>query len=1380
MTSQVERSQDAPAEGERVAGRYQLHEVLGRGGMACVYRASDLTSGRQVALKQLVVPEHAPERASVAALFEREFHILAQLHHPRVIAVYDYGLRADGSPYYTMELLDGGDLRDRAPLPWREACSLLFDVCSSLALLHSRRLLHRDISPRNIRCTRDGKAKLIDFGAMAPMSAGGAQVVGTPAFTPPETVHRLALDARADLYSLGATLYHALTGQLPYPARTFAEVLSAWNYKVTPPSERVPGIPAALDDLVLSLISLEPALRPQTAFDVMQRLAAIAELAPDESKDVSLAYLATPTLVGRAELLAALREKLLASRAARGAGLLIEGAAGVGRSRLLDACALEAKTLGMTVLRATASGALEPFATARGLTQHLLDALPSSSIAADFPQLLAAAPRAPANDNLAGGVAARLALKNFADPALDGEQLQQAISRFMLTVSRTHPLLIAVDDVHRIDQPSAAVLATLVDKARRGSVFVALTVDSAELANEVVDVLSRRCERLALEPLTRDQTHLLLGSLFGDVAHLDMLANEIYEVALGNPRQCMDMAQHLVDQQLIRYAAGTWTLPSRLSADDLPRSAADAMRVRIQRLSSLARFLGEAQALAYYDTFTALECRALLPEASSELIDAALSELLSVRALVTDGSTYSLANRVWTAAFVAGLDAGELERRHRALAEVYRDKSGSALIHHLFAGGLHEQGLDVMLTKNRGYDKGVDHDRVVKENVGKMIWCCPLAIDTALRLGRSARQVHEVRRWYFASSATTDDSRAVESARLWFQQLEHDSGLALFLQYTDAANPTERLTRALTDAHQRYLTTPEHERVYAVDEAIRLLAEYVVYSIATGGRTQNEPLLVGLAAILEPFAPLSPVLNAIWNNAIATYRAQCECHYEFARGLWTEVLEKLDALSGGDIQHIDAIRNAVAYAIGLMEAQLGLPSATSWAARLDHDPYQRVSALLLRRIVRLEQGDWIGADRLRRQAEVLSLQLRAPQMFRSLLAVELAACAKACDLVGIQHVIEQLKPLAARYPGWVPHLIDADARFHLVRGDLPAAKAGFERCIALTECVDGRSLCMAMWVASQAGLAETLLGMDRAVQARASASAALEVCEARQIRSHAYDLARMLALAEAKLGQPGAAERLEALIAEQLQLGVAGLRLGLSYEARAQIALWTGDDSAFHHYARLTAREYRYGARSPLGARYERLVNDAGRRGLHVASALGDFDTGATIVSSALAGDDVPSMVQRSMLGAERSEQRAEVALHLICDMRRSRAGHLYLVSGESLTLASSRGEAVPESLAALVHEYLVQEQNRSETMTMMATGNLLDELPDASSTRIGDTTYQFLLLSCVVDGAGVVAGVAAVVADDTRVRNLKQGQLLSALASQLATGDPGAARKGR
>jgi len=150
---------------------------------------------------------------------------LSQLAHPRIIEVYDYGLERR-SPYYTMELLDGEDLRERGKLPWREACALLRDVASSLAIIHSRGLVHRDVSARNVRCTSDGRAKLIDFGAMAP-SGVSHRLVGTAPFVPPEALQLQALDGRADLYSLGALAYWTLAGRYAYPAHAFERLRNA-------------------------------------------------------------------------------------------------------------------------------------------------------------------------------------------------------------------------------------------------------------------------------------------------------------------------------------------------------------------------------------------------------------------------------------------------------------------------------------------------------------------------------------------------------------------------------------------------------------------------------------------------------------------------------------------------------------------------------------------------------------------------------------------------------------------------------------------------------------------------------------------------------------------------------------------------------------------------------------------------------------------------------------------------------------------------------------------------------------------------------------------------------------------------------------------------
>ncbi|MDD9969130.1 MAG: protein kinase, partial [Myxococcales bacterium] len=130
--------------------RYDVHGVLGNGGMGAVYRVTDRHRDCTVALKRLRIEEGQSRKEERVALFHREFRTLAELEHPRVIHVYDYGID-DLGPYYTMELLDGADLREEVPISWRRACLLMRDVCSCLALLHSRGFVHRDVSPLNVR-----------------------------------------------------------------------------------------------------------------------------------------------------------------------------------------------------------------------------------------------------------------------------------------------------------------------------------------------------------------------------------------------------------------------------------------------------------------------------------------------------------------------------------------------------------------------------------------------------------------------------------------------------------------------------------------------------------------------------------------------------------------------------------------------------------------------------------------------------------------------------------------------------------------------------------------------------------------------------------------------------------------------------------------------------------------------------------------------------------------------------------------------------------------------------------------------------------------------------------------------------------------------------
>jgi hypothetical protein len=180
------------------------------------------------------------------------------------------------------------------------------------------------------------------------------------------------------------------------------------------------------------------------------------------------------------------------------------------------------------------------------------------------------------------------------------------------------------------------------------------------------------------------------------------------------------------------------------------------------------------------------------------------------------------------------------------------------------------------------------------------------------------------------------------------------------------------------------------------------------------------------------------------------------------------------------------------------------------------------------------------------------------------------------------------------------------------------------------------------------------------------------------------------------------------------------------------------------------------------------LVNEAGRRGFRANATLAEFES-TVQHSDLLASDDVQRTVLRSVGGMRRAEQRADAALKLICDTKGCAAGHLYLMSSTNLVLSASHGgSAPPQELLGLAREYLAQEQSNADTLTVMATSNLLEDVAEVSSVLLAGVRYEFVLLSCVVGAVGKVAGVAALVAGATRVRSTSQAQLFSALATQL------------
>jgi eukaryotic-like serine/threonine-protein kinase len=259
-------------EGMLLNNRYQLLERLGSGGMSDVFRARDLMLERSVAIK--VLHEDYSNDEAFQQRFRQEARAAANLSHPNIVTVHDFGLD-HGQLFIVMEYIPGKDLktilRQRGRFSVDEAIPLMVQACAGIGYAHRAGLVHCDVKPHNMIVTPDARLKVTDFGIARALSTimpdERADVVwGSPQYFSPEQATGEAPSPASDVYSLGVVLYEVLTGALPFTAPT-SEELARMHLEAPPipPSEYVPDIPSALEQIVLKVLSKEPAARYRTA-----------------------------------------------------------------------------------------------------------------------------------------------------------------------------------------------------------------------------------------------------------------------------------------------------------------------------------------------------------------------------------------------------------------------------------------------------------------------------------------------------------------------------------------------------------------------------------------------------------------------------------------------------------------------------------------------------------------------------------------------------------------------------------------------------------------------------------------------------------------------------------------------------------------------------------------------------------------------------------------------------------------------------------------------------------------------------------------------------------------------------------------------------------
>jgi serine/threonine protein kinase len=265
-------------------GPFRILSLLGSGSMGIVFRAEDSRLKRPVALK-VMRPNYATKE-EYRVRFLREAQATAKLDHPHVVPIYGAEEFA-GVPYLAMKLLEGESLEERlkargAFLPLPEVLRIGEEVADALAAAHARELIHRDVKPTNIWLETDGDhVKLIDFGLARILDddlrlTGTGYVVGTPSYMAPEQANGDEVDHRSDLFSLGCVLYRASTGLQPFPGQFAVDVVAAVRtLDPKPPRGLDPMLPPSFSDLVMALLSKDPAKRPQTALEVRDALKAI-------------------------------------------------------------------------------------------------------------------------------------------------------------------------------------------------------------------------------------------------------------------------------------------------------------------------------------------------------------------------------------------------------------------------------------------------------------------------------------------------------------------------------------------------------------------------------------------------------------------------------------------------------------------------------------------------------------------------------------------------------------------------------------------------------------------------------------------------------------------------------------------------------------------------------------------------------------------------------------------------------------------------------------------------------------------------------------------------------------------------------------------------
>jgi hypothetical protein len=1070
---------------------------------------------------------------------------------------------------------------------------------------------------------------------------------------------------------------------------------------------------------------------------VMEQLAVIEGRTLEEQPQVTQAYLSAPNLVGRDAALTRIRAKLMRTLRGRGGSILIEGPSGVGRSRLLSACLLEGKLLGALAVRADATDAEVDYGVMQSLCAQLLES------AAELTQQ-AAAPHLDVLLHALPALSEQPSTAPTAVPSATGlrSQVLTALKDWLLSIAEQRPLLLAIDDLHAIDEPSAAALSLLTHAVDKHALVVVASAQSGATATAeaALKLFADVATGLRLSNLEPTNTEELLRSVFGDVPHVQMVAHKLHAITEGNPRDVMQLAQYLVDRRLASYRSGAWSLPASIDSGDLPANMAQALRVRVQALSPQACELALYMTLSADRSISFDECVKLFGDANPGAVVDALAELEGAQIVMRVADSYAIPQSGFIVALHAGLDKETRQRMHAGLAELFRERGDEEFrrAQHLLYAGRQQAAIDVLVafateSRRRTEENPTEFLTLVRSLPEDWLDAYLEIIDRSEACGRPRRETYAMclRFSGVVNALHVPSAKAAPTMRALLRTLAELTGLS---DFDPALPPEQRLRSALGAAKQRHEQSDEHDRVVEPLGALRELVRTVVAAVGMASRALDHGLWT-MIPDLTPFVPLSAAID-VTERLRRGMGARLGGRFEDACVSYREVVALTDRedRAGLDAANHRYTRYGVMCALGLMEAPLCLPSSLEWAAQLDDEPLHQINWFQIRMLYHLWLGQVHEADKVKEQLDLVRMQAGPRSLSDGpYLVGRITANAAADDLTRIKHTLEEVAEFAARHEAWVPVRIYGNGEYHRIRGDHKAALQQLEAALDAT-----RAGCHQIWVHAAAARVRVLVELGEMEAARAFGSSDLAKAEAAQL-GYACSYIRMpLALALAALGDIQAAtEHAEAALRTFQQLGSRGIHLVLAYETRARVALAARDMSEYVRSAELCAEQCAAANSRVLNAKYEKLKRAASS--VEVPLSLPALD--AADEFSVLTGSQLTSV----LVGCNQPNDRAQRALDLLTRRCGAQAGYLYLLGAHGPNLVAQVGvREVARGLLAFVDEYLDLQLQDDD----LQTGNHDAEADEPLGVWIDDEGrhHHPILLSHQSETGSVVTGLAIAV----------------------------------